>query len=280
MARERFPRKWAWPDDARIAFSVGIPFEAFEFASQVNLTGRRGEKDSFSLSYGDYAWKAGIWRLLTIVDEYGIKVSVSANGLMAEGHPDIIKLLSDEGHEINGHGWANDLRARDGGRESELDDIKRCTEVLTRTTGGVRPVGWTSPGSSGSDDTAELLASQGYLWLGDDASDDLPFLQKTSAGPIVILPRTNMYTNDIVVWIIPQNGTGVFVENFKNAFDQLYREGEEGYPKWLSITVHAQMGGRPVFSNALRKCLEYVTSHSGVYYARNRDVASWAMSRL
>jgi hypothetical protein len=34
--RARFPRQWSWPDNAKIAFSVGIPFEAFEKRSQVN----------------------------------------------------------------------------------------------------------------------------------------------------------------------------------------------------------------------------------------------------
>ena len=81
--RPRFPRQWSWPDNAKIACSIGIPFEAFEKQSQVNFVAAKGVLDRFSLSYGDYGWKAGIWRLL-ILDEYGLKASVSANGLAAD----------------------------------------------------------------------------------------------------------------------------------------------------------------------------------------------------
>jgi hypothetical protein len=41
----RFPRQWSWPDNARIAFSVGIPFEAFETQSQVNYVATKGALD-------------------------------------------------------------------------------------------------------------------------------------------------------------------------------------------------------------------------------------------
>jgi peptidoglycan/xylan/chitin deacetylase (PgdA/CDA1 family) len=277
--RKRYPREWKWPGGAKIALSVGMPFEAFERQSQVNYVATKGAIDRFSLSYGDYGWKAGVWRILNIVDEYGIKVSASTNGLAAERNPDIVGMLVEDGHEVNGHGWANDVYAKDATREEEEAEIIRCTEMLARACGGVRPVGWISPGSSGSEHTVELLAKHGYTWFGDDASDDLPFTVSSAGGPLVIMPRANMYMNDISTWIFPQNPTSVFVENFKNTFDQLYREGEEGNPKWISMTLHAHMAGRPTFSNAIRQCLDYARKHDGVFYTRNRDIAEWALHR-
>jgi len=71
--RKKFPREWSWPGKEKIALTVGVPFEAFEKQSQVSLVGQRGQLDRFSLSYGDYGWKAGIWRIMNILDEYGIK---------------------------------------------------------------------------------------------------------------------------------------------------------------------------------------------------------------
>lgn len=277
--RPRFPREWSWPGNAKIAFSIGVPFEAFEKQSQVNFVASRGQLDRFSLSYGDYGWKAGIWRIMNILDEFGLKSSISANGLAAERHPDIIRTFAQDGHEVLGHGWANDVYAKDAGPEEERAEIARCTAVLTETTGGIRPVGWTSPGSSGSEVTNELLAEQGYIWVGDDASDDLPFVQQTKSGPFVTLPRTNIFTNDIAAWIFPSNPPSVFWENFKDTFDQLYQEGVDGAPKWLSMTLHCHMAGRPTMSNTIRKCLDYVRQHEGVYHCRSRDIAEWALKR-
>ncbi|HEV2571374.1 MAG TPA: polysaccharide deacetylase family protein [Beijerinckiaceae bacterium] len=277
--RPRYPREWSWPGQEKIAFSIGVPFEAFEKQSQVNFVASRGQLDRFSLSYGDYGWKAGIWRIMNILDEFCLKSSISANGLAAERHPDIIRTFAQDGHEVLGHGWANDVYAKDATADQERAEIARCTAILTETTGGIRPVGWTSPGSSGSDVTNELLAEQGYIWVGDDASDDLPFVQQTKSGPFVTLPRTNIFTNDIAAWIFPSNPTSVFLENFKETFDQLYREGQEGAPKWLSITLHSHMAGRPTMANTIRRCLDYVRQHDGVYYTRSRDIAEWALKR-
>jgi peptidoglycan/xylan/chitin deacetylase (PgdA/CDA1 family) len=277
--RTRFPREWSWPGEERIAFTVGVPFEAFEKQSQVNLVATRGQLDRFSLSYGDYGGKAGIWRIMNILDEHGLKSSISANGLAAERHPEIVRTFAAEGHEVLGHGWANDVYAKDATPDVEAAEIARCTAVLTEASGGIRPVGWTSPGSSGSEATNELLAAQGYLWVGDDASDDLPFVEHTKSGPLVTLPRTNLFTNDISSWIFPANPPSVLFENFKETFDQLYREGAEGCPKWLGLTLHSHMAGRPTLSSTICRCLDYVRKHDKVFYARSRDVAEWALRR-
>jgi peptidoglycan/xylan/chitin deacetylase (PgdA/CDA1 family) len=276
--RGRYPRNWNWPGGEKIAFSVGIPFEAFERQSQVNFVATKGQLDRFSLSYGDYGWKAGIWRLLDLLGDYGLTASISTNGLAAERHPEIVKMLAQEGHEILGHGWANDVYAKDATPEQERAEIVRCTKTLTEVA-GTRPIGWTSPGSSGSDVTVELLCELGYIWVGDDASEDLPFIEQTRHGPFVILPRTNLATNDISSWVFPANPPSVFLENFKDTFDQLYREGEAGCPKWLDMTLHAHMAGRATMTPTIRKCLDYVKQHDGVFYARKRDIAEWTLKR-
>jgi peptidoglycan/xylan/chitin deacetylase (PgdA/CDA1 family) len=275
--RRRHTRTWAWPHDAKIAFSVGIPLEAFKYQSQFNHVATAGKADLFSLSYGDYGWRAGVWRLLELLDEYGIKASISTNGLLAEQHPDIVRALADDGHEILGHGWANDIYAKDQGPEFERDEIARCTKTLTEAA-GVRPVGWTSPGSSGSEKTIELLREQGYLWVGDDASDDLPFVEDTRHGPFVVLPRTNMASNDITMWLFPRNPPSTLWESFKDTFDTLYREGVQGSPKWIDFTLHAHMAGRATLIPTIRKCLDYVKQHAGVHYTRKRDIAEYTLA--
>ena len=45
--RPRFPREWSWPGKEKIAFTVGIPFEAFEKQSQVNFVASKGQLDRF-----------------------------------------------------------------------------------------------------------------------------------------------------------------------------------------------------------------------------------------
>ncbi len=278
MTRRRNPRTWDWPDGARIAVSIGLALEEFSLASQVRLASQPGKPDLFSLSYGQYGWKSGIWRLLDLLEEFGIEGNLSTNGLAAERHPEVVHAVADAGHEINGHGWVNDVMMPVDDPEAERAEIRRCTEVLTEAS-GTRPVGWISPGLACSLNTCRILAEEGYLWNGDDASDDLPYLRETPKGPIVIMPRTNFPHNDLFMWGLTKNPPEVIWKGFKDTFDELYAEHQGGASKWAEITLHAHIAGRPTLIPTIRKCLSYAKQYDGVWFARAGDIARWAMER-
>jgi allantoinase len=276
--KSRYPREWEWPGKAKIAMSVNLALEAFRFKSQYTQETRPGRPDYFSLSFADYAGRAGVWRLLDFMDEINLKGSMSINGRAAEIYSDAVRTVAQEGHEVVGHGWENDVLTDDTNPDSELEEIKRVTKAITEAA-GVKPVGWTSPGSAGSNNTLDLLASQGYIWNGDQANDDLPYVQQTKSGPMVLLPRVNAFANDLVMWIFPKNSTQPLWESFKDTFDELYREGQNGSPKWIEIVLHAQFAGRPTGIPVMRKCVEYAKQHEGVWFARKGDIARWTLER-
>lgn len=274
----RYPRRWEWPNGERIALTINLAFEAFRFASQYMQGARPGSPDQFSLSYGEYGARSGIWRLMDLLGEYGLKGSCSVNGYAAELYPHVVKALSDEGHELVGHGWQNDVIVSPDDPEAvrrEIADVTSAIEVHS----GQRPVGWVGPGSAGSAKTFAILTSMGYLWNGDLANDDLPYLRDTPEGPIVIMPRINMPHNDLSIWQMGRHSPEVIWEMFRNTFDQLYMEGKKGSPKAIEITLHAHIAGRPTLVPIIRRCLDYSRGHDGVLYARKREIAAWAVKQ-
>jgi peptidoglycan/xylan/chitin deacetylase (PgdA/CDA1 family) len=278
MHETTYPRKWRWPQGQKIAMSIGLAFEAFERHSQFSTStaATAGKINHFSLSYADYGWKSGVWRFLELFDKYGLKVNCSTSGLAAERHPNVVQAIVKAGHEINGHGWVNDHVARDDDEESERAEIRRCTQAIAAAA-GARPIGWTGPGSTGSKNTLSILKAEGYLWNGDDASDDLPFVRDTDHGPMVIMPRTNTPHNDLTMWLAPRNPPSILWEGFRNTFDTLYAEGEAGSPRWMEMTLHCHIGGRPTLQPVIRQCIEYAKQHDGVWFARRRDIAEWCL---
>ncbi|MGH3630742.1 MAG: polysaccharide deacetylase family protein [Sciscionella sp.] len=277
MSRKREPRQWSWPNGEQIAFSVGIAFEGFDLISQYAHGPRGSAPDAFSLSFADYGSRAGIWRLLDLLDEFDIKANVSASGKAAVDHPQVVRAVADAGHEVNAHGWVNDA-ARPSDPPGEHEEIERCTAAILASA-GVRPVGWTGPGSISTPETLRLLVEAGYIWSGDAASDDLPYPVETPAGPIMVLPRTNIFHNDLIMWLGPLNSPAVLWDGFRDTFDELYAEGTNGHPKWTEITLHAHIAGRPTAVPTIRRCLEYVREHDGVWCAPRRDIARWAAQR-
>ena len=277
-ASMRYPRQWEWPNQAKIALSINLALEAFRFKSQYTQEGKPGRVDHFSLSYAAYGAKAGVWRILDFLDEVGLKGSMSINGKAAEAYPEQIRAVADAGHEPVGHGWENDVITDDDNPEQELAEIRKVTKAITEAA-GVRPIGWTSPGSAGSNNTLAFLAGEGYLWNGDEADDDLPYVKTTKNGPMVLLPRVNTPTNDLSIWIMGRNPPSVIWEQFKDTFDELYAEGERGSPKWIEIVLHAHMAGRPTLIPTIRRCIAYAKGHGDVWFARKRDIAEWAFKR-
>lgn len=134
-----------WPNNAKIAVSFFVAFEAFEKSSQYRRS-EGGKPDYASLAYGEYGGKAGIWRIMDVLNRNGVKGTIDTNGRIAEDFPDSLKELHAGGHEIVGHGWANDQALSDVENAStERALIKRTLDAIGKCT-GKRPVGWVSPG--------------------------------------------------------------------------------------------------------------------------------------
>ena len=265
------------PNDARICVSVTVAFEAFLLHGHYgHASTKPGKVSHFSLSYAEYGPKVGFWRILKSLEQHGIKATFDVGGLAAERHPAILKAMRGGGHEAAGHGWANDVHVADDDPEGELKSI-RDTAAAIAAGYGERPVGWVSPGSVGSARTMQYMVDEGFLWNGDDASDDLPFLRMIGAKPLIILPRINFPTNDLIVWLKPQNPPSAYYEGFKESFDYLYEEGQRGNPKWVDLLLHCDLGGRPALMPVFERAIRYAQRFEGVWFARRRDLAQWVL---
>ena len=269
-----------WPHDARIAFSVTVAVEAFQNACQYRHgpPGVATKPDYFSLSYAKYGQTTGVWRLMDLLDREGLKAAFSVSGHAAELVPKTLKAASDAGHEMVGHGWLQDVSIPQD-VESQAADIKRTLDAIEAAT-GQRPIGWTSQGSMGNENT--LVAQDmvgGMSWNGDDASDDVPFIRKVGEKPYVILPRNNFPANDLILWVKPTNPPSVIFESFKDAFDTLYEEGCNGSPKWIEVVMHSHFAGRATLQPTLRKVFAYARQHERVWYTQRRDIAKWTLQQ-
>jgi peptidoglycan/xylan/chitin deacetylase (PgdA/CDA1 family) len=265
------------PGDARICVSVTIAFEAFMYHGHYgHASAKPGKPNHFSLSYAEYGPKVGFWRILDSLKRHKLAATFDVGGLAAERHPNIMRAMRDNGHEAAGHGWANDVHTSDDDPEGELKSIRQTSQAI-EVGYGEKPVGWVSPGSVGSARTMQYMVDEGFLWNGDDASDDLPFVRNIGAKPLVILPRINFPTNDLIIWQKPQNPPSAYYEGFKETFDFLYEEGRRGSPKWIDLLLHCDLGGRPTLMPIFERAIQYAQAKEGVWFARRRDLAQLVM---
>lgn len=78
-------------------------------------------------------------RILSILDEYGIKASFFTVGYFIDRHPDIVVEMINSGHLVCCHTYSHEMRDIYASPASFMRDIERWTEAYTRATGTEPP---------------------------------------------------------------------------------------------------------------------------------------------
>jgi FAD binding domain len=121
--------------------------------------------------------------------------------------------------------------------------------------------------------TRRLIVEAGFLYDRDSLADELPYWLDVAGKSHLVIP----YSYEAHDNRFNENSgfsTGdEFFTYMRDAFDVLYREGEKGSPKLLSIGLHDRLIGRPGRCTGLIRLLEYMRGVKGVWFCRGIDIA-------
>ena len=272
-----------WPNGAKLALSIVVNVEEGS-----EMTVARGDKgmepvDELGIhlkmpirNYGNesnylYGIKAGAPRIVKLLRNYGVKASWTVAALSLENHPEIAQAIAELGHEPVSHGWRwiHQFKMNEA---DEREFIRKAVVSIQKTV-GVRPMGWLSRYLH-TDNTRRLLIEEGFSYHMDDYSGDVPFWDRTTVPgkPIAIVPY-QLDTNDMKMWIDPAMSPTQWLDYARQCFDQLYREGEAGFPKMMSLGLHLRIIGRPGRIWALEEFLKYATAKRDVWITTRHEIA-------
>ena len=275
-----------WPGGAKIAVQIVLNFEeggennilhgdpaSEAFLSEI--TGAApwaGQRHWNMESIYEYGARAGFWRLHRMLKDTPITVYGVATALARA--PEQVAAMKAAGWEIASHGlkW---IEHKDMSEDEECGQIKEAIQLHTEVV-GAPPRGWYTGRCSMQ--TIDLVAREGeFAYIADSYADDLPYWMKAGGKDQLIVPYT-MDCNDMRFAIQAGFTNGhQFEEYVKDSFDLLYAEGAAGAPKMLSIGLHCRIMGRPGRAAALKRVLEYMSEHDGVWFATREEIADhWA----
>lgn len=263
------PLKYQWPKGARIAVMVTVMYEAWPegkgppYGPMASAL-REGTLDLQSIAWANYGGRTGIWRLLRIFETFGVQATVCANAKALERFPESARAIAEQGHEVAGHSYTQDMFLPYCSADEERALIRRCAGIIETTT-GQKAVGWASPRMTPTANTAGFLAEDGYLWHGDYHDTDLPYVVETPAGKLVALPHSD-FTDNRVLRGSPRD----FLDVYRDTFDYLY-QNEPG--SLLNLTVHAHFGARPPLAAMVHAVLKHVKGHNSVWVPRHDELA-------
>ena len=275
-----------WPNGAKIAVQIVLNYEEGgennilhgDAASEAFLSEITGAQPWFGQRHWnmetlyEYGSRAGFWRLHRMLSDLPITVYGVATALARA--PQQVAAMKSSGWEIASHGlkW---VEHKDMGEEEERAQIAEAIRLHTEVVGEA-PQGWYT--GRCSNNTVRLTAETGqFAYVADSYADDLPYWSKEGGVDQLIVPYT-MDCNDMRFSIQAGFTNGDQFESYlKDSFDFLYEEGEAGVPKMLSIGLHCRIMGHPGRAAALRRVIEYMKSHKGVWFATRLEIAQhWA----
>ena len=261
----------SWPDGARVA--VGLSFDLD------NETGtlRDGSASPALLSQGEYGSRAGLPRVLALLERHRVPASFFVPAVSAQLHEDSMKAIVKAGmHEVGLHGWIHERNSQlDAATEREL--LTRASKALTTIT-GTRPVGMRTPSWDYSPATIQIAAELGLIYDSSLMADDRPYEILSQGKPtgIVELPVEWILDDFPYFWmdrgstVRPTMTPDEVFSIWKAEFDVAYEE--RGL---FILTMHPHVIGHRARMAMLDRLVTYMKTKPGVWFATHEQIAKY-----
>ena len=263
----------AWPDGARLAFWCAPNIEHYEIDPPLNplrTPWARPHPDVLGYSWRDYGNRVGVWRMMEVMDRYGVRGSVSLNVAVCDHYPEIIEACVARGWELFSHGVYNTRYTYGMNEDQERALIADVRDTIRRAS-GQELRGWLAPAITLTDRTIDLLAEAGLSYTLDLFHDDQPLPVRTARGKLVSIPYS-LEINDFTALYQGATSPTDYTDMIIAQFDRLYAEGADG-GRVMCLPLHPFLIGQPHRVREFARALEYITGHDGVWLATAAEIA-------
>lgn len=105
-------------------------------------------------------------QVLDVLREYGVKATFCMVGTQAQAHPDLVKKVVAAGHRLCDHSVSHDTGMDAKSQAYQSQQILDAERMITKASGGVRPMYYRAPGGAFTPYSRKLAASRGMRPLG------------------------------------------------------------------------------------------------------------------
>jgi len=225
--------------------------------------------DAPNWSWHEYGMRVGFWRVKRMLDELGVRPTVTLNARTCLEYPRVAKACLDNGWELNAHAYEQIPMHK---LEDEKASIRKTMKVITSFSGRA-PRGWFGPGLTQTYDTIDYLAEAGIEYIGDWVLDDQPVWVTTASKPIVALPY-NYEIHDIVLMAIQNHCSEVFLQRALDYFETIYAESHET-TKVMAVAMHPYLSGAAHRIKYVRETFEHILSQPDVVCWDGEQILDW-----
>ncbi|MGG5887021.1 polysaccharide deacetylase family protein [Falsiroseomonas sp. HC035] len=263
-------RPTAWPGGAQCC--VTLSFDA----DHETIPLRDSDESPMRISQGQYGSRQGIPRIRALLAKHGIPATFFYPAVSALLHPEEIRAVAEEGHEIGVHSWIHEANTKlPPGVEREL--TLRAADTLEKTS-GQRPVGIRTASWDFSVDTLSIIREMGLLYDSSLMADDDAYELLDQGEPTGIVELPPEWIRDDAVYfnmlrfsgLRPYTPPSAVEEIFTAEFDGAYAEGG-----MFLLTMHPHVIGHRSRIALLDRLVTRIKTCEGVWFATHAQAAQW-----
>jgi peptidoglycan-N-acetylglucosamine deacetylase len=259
-----------WPEGARCA--VALSFDA----DHETIPLRDADESPMRISQGQYGARRGVPRIRDMLQRAGIPATFFYPAVSALLHPDEVRGVAGDGHEIGIHSWIHEANTTLP-YEAERDLGLRAAEVLSRLAGrdpvGVRTASWDF-----SVHTLSIIREMGLLYDSSLMADDEPYELLEAGAPTGIVELPPEWIRDDAVYfnmvrfsaLRPYTPPSAVEEIFRAEFDGAWHEGG-----LFLLTMHPHVIGHRSRMPLLERLVRHMKERGECWFATHEQVARW-----
>jgi allantoinase len=254
--------KIVWPDRKKLAFWIAPNIEYYEYDPPKNPQRPGWPKpspDVVGYSQRDWGNRIGHWRLMDLLDKYGMRGSISLSTALVDHHPEIIEACVARRWEFFSHGIYNTRYSYGMNEAQERAMIEDSINSIQKAT-GQRIRGYLAPALTHTERTFDLLAEYDFWYTCDLFQDDQPQPVKTRTGKLMSMPYS-LEVNDVITYGALSMSPWRYADILKRHFDQLLEEGAASGTV-MCIPLHAYLVAQSHRIRPFEAALQHIAAHS------------------
>lgn len=259
-----------WPNGARCA--VALSFDA----DHETIPLRDGDPSPMRISQGQYGARQATPRILRLLARESVPASFFYPAVSALLHPDEVRAVAADGHEIGIHSWIHEANTTLP-REAERELTLRARDTLARIA-GKEPVGMRTASWDFSVNTLDIIREMKLLYDSSLMADDDPYELLDQGEPTGIIELPPEWIRDDAVYfnflrfsaLRPYTPPSAVEEIFKAEFDGAWEE--EGL---FLLTMHPHFIGHRSRMPLLERLVRHMKAKGGCWFATHQQVAEW-----
>jgi len=263
-------RPKSWPDGARCA--VAISFDS----DHETIPLRDGDESPMRISQGQYGARSATPRIRRLLERENVPATFFYPAVSALLHPDEVRAIAADGHEIGIHSWIHEANTTLPG-DAERELTLRATEVLTKLAGRP-PVGMRTASWDFSVNTLSIIREMKLLYDSSLMADDEPYELTDGGEPTGIVELPPEWIRDDAVYynmvrfsaLRPYTPPSGVEEIFRAEFDGAWEEGG-----LFLLTMHPHVTGHRSRLPVLERLIKHAKAKGRCWFATHAQVAQW-----